>query len=441
MLKVNQQKKKRKPASTARTVEARKTYTLQDVVRVPMQILCDPKYFWHLTALLLLGEFVLNTLIIHKVAYTEIDWIAYMQEVEGFLLGERDYTKLKGDTGPLVYPAGFVYFYSFLYYLTGHGKHIRVAQYFFEGLYLLNQFIVCSIYQKSKKIPPWIILLLGCSKRFHSIFVLRCFNDPVAMVFMYGCILAMLYRRWTLSTVLFSVALSIKMNVLLFFPAFGIILWQTVGAYGTVGHLGLLTAIQGLLAYPFISTYPASYFKKAFEFNRVFDYTWTVNWRMMSEETFVSDWFAKQLLCGHALTLLMFMFCIWCESQGGLVHVFKQGFSRHHRTAVSNDDIISMMFMSNFIGILFARSLHYQFYSWYFQTLPYLLWQSAWSTTKYGFASSSRLLIFITIEGCWLTFPSTSNSSWTLAACHLMILLGVFGNSPAPNYKLPKSLL
>jgi hypothetical protein len=33
---------------------------------------------------------------------TEIDWIAYMQEVEGFILGERDYTKLKGDTGPLV---------------------------------------------------------------------------------------------------------------------------------------------------------------------------------------------------------------------------------------------------------------------------------------------------------------------------------------------------
>lgn len=33
---------------------------------------------------------------------TEIDWIAYMQEVEGFINGERDYTKLKGDTGPLV---------------------------------------------------------------------------------------------------------------------------------------------------------------------------------------------------------------------------------------------------------------------------------------------------------------------------------------------------
>ncbi|GJQ78111.1 hypothetical protein Trydic_g2449 [Trypoxylus dichotomus] len=43
-----------------------------------------------------------------RVKYTEIDWIAYMQEVEGFLNGTLDYKYLKGDTGPLVYPAGFL---------------------------------------------------------------------------------------------------------------------------------------------------------------------------------------------------------------------------------------------------------------------------------------------------------------------------------------------
>lgn len=33
--------------------------------------------------------------------------------------GERNYSNLKGDTGPLVYPAGFLYIYSGIQYVTG----------------------------------------------------------------------------------------------------------------------------------------------------------------------------------------------------------------------------------------------------------------------------------------------------------------------------------
>lgn len=133
------------------------------------------------------------------------------------------------------------------------------------------------------------------------------------MLFMFACVLSMTYRKWTLGSLLFSLALSIKMNVLLFFPAFGIILWQVLGAFKTFGHLGLIVLTQLAIAYPFLSQYPEAYFSKAFEFSRVFDYQWTVNWRMMTEETFVSSWFAKELLMGHAFTLLMFIVFIWCE--------------------------------------------------------------------------------------------------------------------------------
>lgn len=44
---------------------------------------------------------------------TEIDWKAYMEEVEGVEEGEYDYSKLKGQTGPLVYPGGFVWIFMF----------------------------------------------------------------------------------------------------------------------------------------------------------------------------------------------------------------------------------------------------------------------------------------------------------------------------------------
>ena len=42
-----------------------------------------------------------------------------VQQVNGFLEGERNYANLKGDTGPLVYPAGFLYCYSAIKHLTG----------------------------------------------------------------------------------------------------------------------------------------------------------------------------------------------------------------------------------------------------------------------------------------------------------------------------------
>lgn len=58
---------------------------------------------------------------------TEIDWVAYMQEVAGPLGGEFDYTKLRGDTGPLVYPAGFVYIFAALHWITSQGTNIGLG--------------------------------------------------------------------------------------------------------------------------------------------------------------------------------------------------------------------------------------------------------------------------------------------------------------------------
>lgn len=42
-------------------------------------------------------------LIIENVKYTEIDWVAYMQEVEGFINGTLDYQQLKGLLYNFVY--------------------------------------------------------------------------------------------------------------------------------------------------------------------------------------------------------------------------------------------------------------------------------------------------------------------------------------------------
>lgn len=65
-------------------------------------LLFNPKKSIYVMCGLFILEIFLNIFIIRKRSYTEIDWIAYMQEVEGVVNGTYDYYQLKGDTGPLV---------------------------------------------------------------------------------------------------------------------------------------------------------------------------------------------------------------------------------------------------------------------------------------------------------------------------------------------------
>jgi alpha-1,3-mannosyltransferase len=81
---------------------------------------------------------------------TEIDWTTYMQQVSLFMAGERDYTLLKGDTGPLVYPAAHVYIYSGLYFITDQGRDIWLAQWIFMVLYLVTLAVVIQCYRMAK---------------------------------------------------------------------------------------------------------------------------------------------------------------------------------------------------------------------------------------------------------------------------------------------------
>lgn len=98
-------------------------------------------------------------------ADTEIDWKAYMEEVgeaSGFLSGERNYNNLRGCTGPLVYPAGFVYIYSAIYYLTNAGTNIRLAQYIFLCVHLVFASILMAVYHKTKRVSRGGIALRPC---------------------------------------------------------------------------------------------------------------------------------------------------------------------------------------------------------------------------------------------------------------------------------------
>ena len=49
------------------------------------------------------------------------------------------------------YPAGFVYLYSMLYYITDRGRDLRTAQYLFAAFYVLTLSFVLAIYSRLNK--------------------------------------------------------------------------------------------------------------------------------------------------------------------------------------------------------------------------------------------------------------------------------------------------
>ena len=76
-----------------------------------------------------------------------------MEQIQQYVDGERDYTVIKGGTGPLVYPAAHVYIYRILYHVTDKGHDIITAQRLFGVLYLATIAVVMACYRRAKVNP------------------------------------------------------------------------------------------------------------------------------------------------------------------------------------------------------------------------------------------------------------------------------------------------
>lgn len=370
---------------------------------------------WNLVKLLIAVEVLLNYLIIKNVKYTEIDWSTYMVQVGQVFNGTKfnfDYSQIEGPTGALVYPAGHLYVFYLFKELTENGSNIQMAQYLYLCIYIAQLILVYKIYshKRTRKVPPYVfIVMCFTSYRIHSIYVLRLFNDPVAILAAYMSFYLLLKKHHCLSAVMFSFAISIKMNILLFAPAYALIYYEDLGFLRSAkyGLVALLTQLS--LAVPFIYTNPMGYLNRAFDFGRVFLYEWTVNWKIVDEDTFRSSQFHKLLLGLHVLILFLIFFTRWLNV------ILPKRISFTHR----RDDPIVTLFITNFIGMAFSRSLHYQFYVWYYHSLPLILW-----TTNYSVVF--KMLLLGLIEFSWNQFPANKFSSLLLHSSHFVILIGLF---------------
>lgn len=268
--------------------------------------------------------------------------------------------------------------------------------------------------------------MLILSKRLHSIFMLRCFNDGFAVFALWLAIYMYQRRMWTLGSMAYSFGIGIKMSLLLALPAVGVVLFLARGVQGSLKQAWLMAQLQIVFALPFVSKSAYAYLSRAFEFSRQFLFKWTVNWRFVGEDRFLSREFSIALLVGHVSFLILFILTRWIRVSGKSPMQLIQRALNFEEPIGSTQQTVSLRVTPNYImttiltaiaiGMLFARSLHYQFYAYIAWATPFLLWRSGMNPVlQYG--------IWVAQEWAWNVYPSTYTSSMVVVGV-LLVTVG-----------------
>jgi hypothetical protein len=179
----------------------------------------------------------------------------------------------------------------------------------------------------------------------------------------------------------------------------------------TATCLAICSAVQVVVGIPFLLEHPVAYLTSAFDLKRQFLYKWTVNFKFLPEHVFLSRELSAGLLLVTVATYILFA-AKWTASVD--VAAYHQQ-KRKKALVLSPRFVLTILFTSNFIGVVFARTLHYQFYSWYFHQLPFLLHQARVPGLLAVFAMA-------VVEACFLAYPATPLSSSALTVVHVALL-------------------
>ena len=196
--------------------------------------------------------------------------------------------------------------------------------------------------------------------------------------------------------------------------------------------------LQLLVGLEFLRANPKGYLLQAFDFRRQFLYQWTVNWRFVDEDVFLSREFAIGLLVTHVSILLLFILTRWTKPMGvsitqELRSIFVARSSEEQkrvRDLVTPEFILTTMLTANAIGMLCARSLHYQFFSWIGWATPFLLYRSKLHWVLQYFIWSGQ-------ELAWNKYPSSDLSSKIVVGVLALTVLEVWvATDDTPDLKI-----
>jgi len=185
-----------------------------------------------------------------------------------------------------------------------------------------------------------------------------------------------------------------------------------------------------MIAIPFLRKDTWAYLGRAFELTRTFKYEWTVNWKFLPEDTFLSSKFSIILILLHLALLTLFITTRWMRPLGrsprDLIRLGTANPSpeaqRNIIAQLSSDFILTSILTSISIGALCARSLHYQFYSWIAWGTPFLLYKS-------NINPLLQVAIWFGQELAWNQYPPNELSSRLVVGCLAVVVVQVWNGT------------
>ena len=151
---------------------------------------------------------------------------------------------------------------------------------------------------------------------------------------------------------------------------------------------------------------------------------------MLPPSLFYHRAFPLVLLAVHLLCLGVLAARVWTAKQGGLLRALKVT----PRRALHPEHVLVTLVGCNCVGVLFVRSLHFQFYCWYLHGVPLLLWRCA------SLPFALKLLTYALLEYAFsygldrVEGTSTPASSAALLLAHAIILYALCRAEPPPTY-------
>ena len=147
----------------------------------------------------------------------------------------------------------------------------------------------------------------------------------------------------------------------------------------------------------------------------------------MGEKTFLSKEFSYGLMATNLGLLMLFVTSRWIRPSGlstlGLmkraINPLPERAERQISNRVTPDYVMTTILSSIAVGMLCARSLHYQFYAYAIWTTPFLLWRS-------GLHPVLIYLIWAAQEWAWNVYPSTNASSMIVVGCLATQVFGIW---------------